>query len=143
MNREEVERIDDQGMAAWNAHDADAFVAILADDFVWTDVSVPEPMRSKDEARAYTQAWITAFPDLQVKVVDRIVDGGAVAARLEFTGTNNGPMDMGGNTIPATGRAVVGKGAYFARIVDGKVAEFHTHPDTAGMMMQLGLMPGA
>lgn len=40
-----------------------------------------------------------------------------------------------------TGKSVVGRGAYFARIWDGKIAEFKEYPDIAGMMAQLGFMP--
>ena len=40
-------------------------------------------------------------------------------------------------------QSVLGKGAYFARVEDGKIVEFSSHPDAAGMMVQLGLMPGA
>ncbi len=34
-----------------------------------------------------------------------------------------------------------GRGTYFVRVRDGKVVEFNSYPDLAGMMMQLGLMP--
>ncbi len=44
-----------------------------------------------------------------------------IAAELEFTGTNTGPMMIGGKEIPPTGKSVVGGGMYFARVQDGKV----------------------
>jgi hypothetical protein len=34
------------------------------------------------------------------------------------------------------------KGTYFGRIRGGKWVEFSSYPDIAGLMMQLGLMPG-
>jgi steroid delta-isomerase-like uncharacterized protein len=142
MSREELERIDDQGLSAWDTGDAEALISILADDFVWNDVSMPEPMRTKDAARAYMQSWRTAFPDMRAKMVNRVVGDDAVAVEVEFTGTNTGPMDMAGQTIPPTNRAVQGKGTYFAKIRDGKVVELNTYPDIASTMMQLGLMPG-
>jgi SnoaL-like polyketide cyclase len=61
---------------------------------------------------------------------------------VEFIGTNTGPMVMGSMEMPPTNKAVTGRGTYFARIRDGKVTEFSAHPDAAGMMVQLGLMPG-
>ena len=141
MSKEELERLDDQGIAAWNAHDADAFLALFADDFVWTDWTMPEPMRDRDTARRYFGGWAGAFPDMQVKMIDRVVGDDAVAGEIEFTGTNTGPMEMGGMTIPPTNKPVVGRGSYIARVRNGKIAEFSSHPDAAGMMMQLGLMP--
>ena len=71
----------------------------------------------------------------------RVTDGDGTTH--EFTGTNTGSLSMGGMQMPATGKSVVSKGAYFARVKDGKVVEFSSHPDAAGMMMQLGMMPGA
>jgi predicted ester cyclase len=65
-----------------------------------------------------------------------------VAAEIDFAGTNTGDLQMApGATIPATGRTVHGKGTYFVRFQDGKPVEVHSYPDSAGMMMQLGLMP--
>ncbi len=141
MSREEVERIDDQGMASWDSHDPQAFVDLFADDFVLTDVAVPEPIRTKEGVRGYAQTWFTAFPDMSVKQTNRVVGDDSVAAEVEFTGTNTGPMIMAGKEIPPTGKSVVGTGTYFARLRDGKIVEFSAHPDIAGMMMQLGFMP--
>jgi len=141
MTREELERLDDAGMAAWDQHDPDAFLGILADGFVWRDLTMPEPMTTRDAARAYIQAWFTAFPDMRVTTTNRVVGEDALAAELEFTGTNTGPLAMGDREIPPTGKGVVGRGSYFLRASEGKVTEFSTHPDTAGMMMQLGLLP--
>jgi len=140
MSRE-VEQVDDQGMAAWDGHDVDAFMALLADDFVWTDLTLPEPMRTKDQARQYMRAWFTAFPDMRVRQTNRVVSDDAAAAEVEFTGTNSGPMTMADREIPPTGKSVVGRGAYFARVEDGKIVQFSSHPDVAGLMMQLGFMP--
>jgi steroid delta-isomerase-like uncharacterized protein len=141
MSRD-IEQVDDQGMAAWDGHDVDAFMGLFADEFVWTDLTVPEPMRTRDEARQYMQAWFRAFPDMRVTQTNRVVSEDAVAAEVEFTGTNTGPMLMGGAEVPPTGRRVLGRGAYFARVDDdGKMVLFSSHPDVAGIMMQLGIRP--
>ena len=75
------------------------------------------------------------------RATNRVVGEDSVAAELEFTGTNTGPLLMGGVELPPTGKSVVGRGSYFARVKDGKVTEFSAHPDAAGLMMQLGLLP--
>ncbi len=138
----EIEQLDDQGMAAWDQHDVEAFVSLFADEFVWSDLTLPEPMRTPDQARQYMQAWFTAFPDMRIRQTNRVVSDDAAAAEVDFTGTNSGPMLMAGTEIPPTGKRVVGKGAYFVRVEGGKVVQFSSHPDVAGLMMQLGLMPG-
>jgi predicted ester cyclase len=140
-SKEELELLDNQGIEAWDSHDAEAFVGMLADDFVLRDWTVPEPISDLAGVRAFG-AWMTAFPDMRVTRHNRVVGDDAVAAEIEFTGTNTGPMVMGGMEMPPTGKSVVGRGTYIARVKDGKVVEFSSQPDAAGIMMQLGLLPG-
>ena len=140
MSVKDVERIDDQGMKAWDEHKPDAFAELFADKFEWNDTTVPEPIRTKDGIREYMQSWLTAFPDMKVRTVNRVTSEDSVGVEIEFTGTNKGPLNMAGREIPPTKKKVVAHGTYFARIKNGKIVEFHSHPDIAEMMMQLGLM---
>jgi len=141
MAREDIEKLDDQGMAAWDSHDQEAWAAVMAEDVLLLDWTNPEPMRGREAAKANMAAWVGAFPDMRIKQTSRVIGDDAVAGEVEFTGTNTGPMVMGGMEIPPTGRTVVGRGTYTAFVRDGQVVEFHSHPDAAGVMMQLGLMP--
>ena len=140
MSKQELERLDDLGIGAWDNHKPDAFVELFADKFVLKDPTLPEPLTTKDAAYAYAQTYITAFPDLRTRRTNRVVGEDSVAGEYEFTGTNTGPLSMGGMEIPATGKKVVGRGAYFSRVKNGKVIEFSAYPDAAGLMTQLGLM---
>lgn len=141
MSREDVIRVDDRTLAAWSAHDVDGVLEMLADEFVWSDVGVPEPMRTTEDARRYVTGWFTAFPDMRLKQLNRVVSDDSIAGELEFTGTNSGPLVTAMGEIPATGRSIIGHGAYFARLDGDRVVEFSAYPDLAGMMAQLGLMP--
>ena len=141
MQKDELEALDDEGMSAWSNHDPDAWVDMFADDFTYYDWTVPEPIRDKGTLRQNFMAWMTAFPDMKVTSVDRVVGDDAVAAEIMFNGTNSGPMAMGGMEMPPTGKSAQGRGTYIARVKDGKIVEFRAHPDAAGVMMQLGLMP--
>ena len=66
-----------------------------------------------------------------------------VAAEIEFTGTNTGPLQLGagGPAVHPTGKRINGRGTFFARVRDGQFIELRTYPDLAGLMMQLGLLP--
>lgn len=143
MSRADVEQLDDRGLAAWDQHDTAAFAGLLADEFTFSDVMAPEPFRSREQVQAYMEGWFTAFPDMRVKTTSRVVSEDQVAAEVEFTGTNTGPLRMGSQEVPATGKSVTGTGTYFASVKDGKYVSFRAHPDVASMMAQLGLMPGA
>lgn len=135
-------KLDEEEIAAWNAHDVERAVAIFPDNVIWHDTGSPQPLKGKDALRQYLQGWFSAFPDIKITVTNRVATEDQVASELEFTGTNNGALQLApGATIPATGRKVNGKGTYFVHFKDGKPVEVHSYPDLAGMMMQLGLMP--
>ncbi|WAH99321.1 ester cyclase [Arthrobacter sp. MMS18-M83] len=140
---EEVRQLDERGMAAWDQHNADDFADMFADDFTLSDVSLPDALHSTDQVRQYMETWFTAFPDMHVRSINRVVTEDAVAAEVEFTGTNTGPLVVGGMEVPATGKSVKGTGTYFVSVRDGKITSFSAHPDVAGMMVQLGMMPEA
>jgi steroid delta-isomerase-like uncharacterized protein len=136
-------RLDEEEIAAWNAHDVERALAIFPDDVMWHDVSSPQAFNNKDAIRQYLQGWFSAFPDIKITVTNRVITDGYVAAELDFVGTNSGALQLapGAPAIPATGRKVSGKGTYFVRFKNGQAVEVHSYPDAAGMMMQLGLMP--
>lgn len=136
-------KLDEEEIAAWNAHDVERAVAIFPDNVVWQDVTNPQPLQGKDGIRQYLQGWFTAFPDIKITVKNRVATENYVAAEIDFEGTNNGALQLapGAPAIPATGRKMMGKGTYFVRFQNGKAVEVHSYPDAAGMMMQLGTMP--
>ena len=136
-------KLDEEEIAAWNAHDVERAVAIFPENVVWRDVTNPQPLQGRDGIRQYLQGWFSAFPDIKLTVVNRVATEDYVASELEFVGTNNGALQLapGAPVIPATGRKVTGKGTYFVRFENGQPVEVHSYPDAAGMMMQLGLMP--
>jgi steroid delta-isomerase-like uncharacterized protein len=139
-DEEELVRLDDAGMRAWNAHDPEALLELFADDFVWNDVAVPEPITTAEGLRDYMGTWFTAFPDMTARTTNRIIGQDSVAVEMEFTGTHTGPMRMGDAELPPTGVSVVGHGSYFIRVRDGKVVEFSSYPDLAGLLQQLGVL---
>jgi steroid delta-isomerase-like uncharacterized protein len=136
-------KLDEEEIAAWNAHDVERALAIFPDNVKWQDVSSPQSFDNKDAIRQYLQGWFSAFPDIKITVTNRVITEEYVAAELDFVGTNSGALQMapGAPAIPATGRKVSGKGTYFVRFKNGQAVEVHSYPDVAGMMMQLGLMP--
>ena len=142
MSRADVEQLDDRGMAAWNQHDPAAFADLMADEFTFSDVMAPEPFRTREQVQAYMDTWFMAFPDMHLTATRRVATDDELAVEVEFKGTNTGPLRMGDQEIPPTGKSVVGTGTYFSSVKDGKYVDFRAHPDVASMMMQLGLMPG-
>ena len=141
--KEELARLDDIGIASWDRHDPQAFLDLFADNFEWVDDNLPAPIRNREEARQYTESWFTAFPDLHLRETNRIIGDDTIASEVELTGTNQGPLNFGNRQIPPTGKRISNRATVFVRTENGKIKEFHTHPDTMGMLAQLGVVDPA
>jgi steroid delta-isomerase-like uncharacterized protein len=145
MTTNEVVKLNQEVIDAWNSHDTERFLKLCEANVIWKDTSTPQPFTGKEGARTFFEMWNTSFPDFKLSIVKTIASEDSIAVELEFTGTNTGPMKMGdAPEMPATNRKVTAnKGSYFAWFKNGKVAEVHTYPDLAGMMAQLGLLQEA
>ncbi|MDZ4270556.1 MAG: nuclear transport factor 2 family protein [Mycobacterium sp.] len=60
----------EQALIAYNTHDAEGFVGLMAEDVVVEHSAAPAPMRGRAEVSAfYADTWKT-FPDLRLKLLD-------------------------------------------------------------------------
>jgi len=125
---------------AWNAHDPNRFVALLADEFVSESDAWPAPMRGREAARQGMQMWVTAFPDLRIEVKHMMASGDYVITQWHGTGTHKGEL-MG---IPPTGRRGEGtRGCTIAQYASGKVVREWVYMDVATILRQIGVLPAA
>ena len=142
MSVQENIKIDEELVAATNAHDVERIMALMADDVVATNVALPEPMRGKAAYRQFYERTFDTYTDYTLEVKNRVVSEDQVATEIVFSGTHTGPLALGpGDPIPPTGNRFAAQGAYFLRVRDGKIVEVHMHPDIAGFLMQLGVLP--
>lgn len=84
--------------------------------------------------KPFFESFRKAFPDLQVKVEDTVVEGDKIAARCTVIGTHAGD----GLGLAATNKRVEFAGMTIVRVKDGKIAEAWNNFDFMGMFQQLG-----
>ena len=99
--------------------------------------SLPEFPDGLDGFKQVAQAYHTAFPDLQVSIVEQVAEGNAVATYWTAHGTNTGSL-FG---KPATNKAATFAGMSLDHVADGKIVNSWTHFDQLGMLQQLGVLP--
>lgn len=126
-------------MAAWNAHDAAAAAAFLAEGVVYYDASVGTPVEGRDAAKAQViDAFLGAVPDaVWTREGEPVVSGGSVAFEWTFGGTNTGDWADG---TRATGKSFSFRGMSLFRVEDGRIVRQSDYYDAAGFYKQLGLM---
>jgi steroid delta-isomerase-like uncharacterized protein len=121
-----------------NAHNLDdALTELVAEDFVELN-----PLPGQGPGRAGLAdalgGMFTGFPDLHWSVFDTVVEGDRVVSLSTWGGTHRGEF-MG---MPATGRSVSVEAWTIDRFRDGQMVESRIIMDVAGMLAQLGVLPG-
>jgi steroid delta-isomerase-like uncharacterized protein len=125
---------------AFNSHDPARIAAVHSE----TVVAVVPPemtLRGREAVAGYITAWIGAFPDAYIEVHDEHIAGDTAIQQYTFRGTHTGTLQSPGGEIPATGKALAGRGVEILTIAGDEVAELQLYFDQVQVMTQLGLMP--
>jgi len=125
-----------QCLEAFNRHDVDAVVDLVAEDLV-NHSAIPEAQGLTGLINIWEKLW-TAFPDLAWSCEDVVAEGDRVVFRRRMRGTNLGPLRFARMPLPATGRTVDGEAIHIFRLADGKIVEMWAQRDEVGMLRQLG-----
>lgn len=140
MQREELARIAEDNLAAWNRHDPDAIASFFAEDAVLYDEALPEPVRGPGGVREVAAGYLRAFPDLKVESIERVIDGNTMVDCWRVSGTHEGEL-MG---VAPTHRRIMSEGCTITHFgEDGKVHDDHMFWNPAKLMEQLGATAGA
>jgi predicted ester cyclase len=89
--------------------------------------------------KIFYNVFLGACPDLTVTIDDILAEGELVAERITFRGTQTGPLNMPGVSIPPTGKTLSTRMVEIWRVHDGKMTDHWGEWDRAGLMQQLGL----
>jgi steroid delta-isomerase-like uncharacterized protein len=127
----------------FNARDVDAWVALFAEDGVIYDPFFPEASKGREAIENVEKSVLRAFPDMQWRQLrPAIAVGDRVAVELGVSGVNDGPLEMPGGELPATGRAISFESGTFWLIgPDGLITEERSYFDATGVAAQLGIVP--
>ena len=119
-----------------NAGEVDAFMELVADDFVDHE-EFPGLPETKEGVRQFFELMRVAFPDFRIEPQHIVAEGDLVAVYMTMTGTHQGDF-MG---IRPSGRRMEVPGMDLVRIRDGKAVEHWGVTDNLAMMQQLGAVP--
>ncbi|HLZ68622.1 MAG TPA: ester cyclase [Dehalococcoidia bacterium] len=132
-----VERIVDEFLAAWSAHDSERLLRLFTDDVEYEDVPAGAVNHGKAELRAFAEGWFAASPDIRFELTSKVVTGSHAAAEWVGYGTQRG--DLPG--MPASGKQFRVRGASVMELAGGKVKRCTDYWDFATVMRQLGFLP--
>jgi steroid delta-isomerase-like uncharacterized protein len=135
MSRQDIVALFERRNAAWAAKDAHALAQLHAEHG-----SVASPtggvLEGRKEIERIYQVWLSAFPDIQVKVEDVIIDGNRAVELAHLTGTHAGEF-FG---VSPTGRRVAVATASVVTIENGEIAHERRILDFTGVLVQVGVL---
>lgn len=131
-----MDKLLDDYLSAWNAHDIPGAGSHLDEGVVYLDVSVGEVQRGRQAAEDNViGVLMRAMPDLEWTLRgDPIIQGDGIAYEWQLTGTNTGTW----SGIPASQQKVNIKGGTIMRVKNGKIFYQADYYDVASLNRQLG-----
>ena len=122
-----VQAISDQEWATLDA--------LLADDVVRRSRTYGQPeLRGRTQLVEFLQNESITFPDAHQKILYLVAEEDRVAAALQFSGTQKGPM----GPFPASGRHIEANFLAMFRLKGGRIAEVWVEWDNLSALLQLG-----
>jgi steroid delta-isomerase-like uncharacterized protein len=122
---------------AWNSHEIERVLSFYSTDYVASDVGQDVLQRGHQGLREMLEACWKAFPDLQFRVTDRVIEGSRAVIVWVADGTHQGTI----MNIPPTGHPVEVRGVSVLDVRDGLVVRGQYIWDLAGMLRHMGLLP--
>ncbi|HXX72093.1 MAG TPA: nuclear transport factor 2 family protein [Candidatus Acidoferrales bacterium] len=142
MNPEGVAKRVRDAYEAYNRHDIEPYISMMAPDFAAYDPSSPEPVfRGREAARKQNEDNFKAFPDFNFKILSTAASGNIVTAEMLVSGTFKGPLELGGQIIPPSGNRFEFRMVWVARFnSEGLLTEGRNYYyDATGLPRLLGL----
>jgi steroid delta-isomerase-like uncharacterized protein len=122
---------------AWNSHDIEKVLSFYSPEYVGDDVGQASLLRGHEGLRAMLETYWQAFPDLQFRVTDRVIQDSRVVVVWVAEGTHHGTI----MNIPPTGHKVEVRGVSIIDVENGLIVRGQYIWDLAGMLRHMGLLP--
>jgi predicted ester cyclase len=130
--RRYIQAVDDNQTSDWSILDE-----YIAEDFVAHNPPFPGVSLDREGMKQAAEAFRLATPGSH-EVTLQVAEGDLVVSHIVGRGVHSGEL-FG---IPPTNKEVETEGIAIHRIRDGKIVEFRSVSDVAGVLEQVGALPG-
>jgi steroid delta-isomerase-like uncharacterized protein len=136
---QDIVRLAKEAVEAFNRSDWDRYTALHGAG-LYNEVGTGRQLRGAEILPAL-QGWKKAMPDVKGTVTDAFASGNKAVLEVTWKGTQTGPMDGPGGTLPPSGKSQTTPAAWVFEFEGDKVKESHHYFDMMSFMQQIGAMP--
>ena len=115
---------------------------LFAPDCIVHRPELPEPLVGREQVTAYVSAHPRAYSRSVTSFEHVIAEGDLVAVRLRHDVTYRADWQCRAGKIASSGKSITWTANVFFRMRDEMIAEEWVERDEAGMLQQLGALPG-
>jgi steroid delta-isomerase-like uncharacterized protein len=125
---------------AYNEKNWPAAKESLAADVVYDEVPTHRTIKGADDVLTSWKGWATAFPDSKASFDKELVSGNTAILEVTWRGTHNGPLQLPGNNLAATGKKIEVRACQLVEVAGTRVQTVRQYFDLATMLRQLGVI---
>jgi len=129
--------------AAWSSGKEDHLAAYFADDVQYVEGAMEVTYSGIAELARFFRYMLAFSSDTHIEYTSLIRDGAAFAAEWRWSGTADGPLQLGGKTYEPSGSRFDVPGVAVCRTGDDGLIVYHKdYYDVATLARQIGLRLG-
>jgi steroid delta-isomerase-like uncharacterized protein len=140
MGDQELIKIAKEAVELFNNDDLDRASALLGTG-VYNEVGTGRKLRGQAEIRPALQGWKKGMPDVKGTVTSAVASGNTAVLEVTWKGTQTGPLDGPGGTLPPSGKSQTTPAAWVFEFEGDKIKESRQYFDSMSLMQQLGAIP--
>ena len=140
MGDQDLIKVAKEAVEAFNKADWDRSMTLLGGS-LYNEVGTGRKLRGKAEILPALQGWRKAMPDVKGTVTNAFASGNKAVLEVTWEGTQTGPLDGPGGTLPPSGKRQTTRAAWVFEFEGDKVKESRQYFDMMSFMQQIGAMP--
>lgn len=141
MDAHRIEDLSRRHLEAFNRADWDTYLALCADDVVYSETGTGREVRGVDALGSLARGWKEAMPDVAGEPLRTVAQGDTVVLEVRWRGSQTGPLVGPAGTLPPSGRSADTLATMWSRWDGERVVEMRHHLDMLAFLTQIGALP--
>jgi steroid delta-isomerase-like uncharacterized protein len=139
MGEQDLIKIAREAVESFNKDDLNRTSALLGTG-VYNEVGTGRKLRGQAEILPALQGWRKAMPDVKGTVTNAVASGNTAVLEVTWEGTQTGPLDGPGGTLPPSGKRQTTPAAWVFEFDGDNIKESRQYFDMMSFMQQIGAL---